>query len=127
MKDRIVQYFVHVVHRDVKMQNILLKDNYQQIVLTDYGTATNLSRVWLTRYVGTPGMSFSFLRKVPRTISKFLFVVTMAPEIIRGNVYDEQCDIYSWAIIFWQLIAKRFQPYDIDTMTKYGKFSSESK
>ena len=51
----------------------------------------------------------------------------MAPEIIRGNIYDERCDIYSWAIIFWQLIAKQFQPYDIQNMTKYGRFSSEWK
>jgi serine/threonine protein kinase len=42
------------VHRDVKMQNILLKDNYQTLVLTDYGTATQCGRTLLTNQAGTP-------------------------------------------------------------------------
>jgi serine/threonine protein kinase len=46
-----------IVHRDVKMQNILLKDNYQTLVLTDYGTATQLGKSWMTDNVGTPSMS----------------------------------------------------------------------
>jgi hypothetical protein len=41
------------------MQNILLKDNYQTLILTDYGTATNLGRNLLTSNVGTPSMYFS--------------------------------------------------------------------
>lgn len=36
------------------MQNILLKDNYQTLVLTDYGTATQLGKSWMTDNVGTP-------------------------------------------------------------------------
>ena len=46
-----------LVHRDVKMQNILLKDNYQTLVLTDYGTATQLGKGWMTNNVGTPSRS----------------------------------------------------------------------
>ncbi|CAF4128611.1 unnamed protein product [Rotaria magnacalcarata] len=49
--------FLHsnnIIHRDVKMQNILLKDNYQTLVLTDYGTATQLGKSWMTDNVGTP-------------------------------------------------------------------------
>jgi len=38
------------------MQNILLKDNYQTLVLTDYGTATQLGKSWMTDNVGTPSM-----------------------------------------------------------------------
>jgi hypothetical protein len=41
------------------MQNILLKDNYQTLVLTDYGTATQLGKSWMTDNVGTPSMCFS--------------------------------------------------------------------
>ncbi|CAF5098517.1 unnamed protein product [Rotaria sp. Silwood1] len=53
--------FLHsnkIIHRDVKMQNILLKDNYQTLVLTDYGTATQLGKSWMTDNVGTPSMYF---------------------------------------------------------------------
>jgi hypothetical protein len=38
------------------MQNILLKDNNQTLVLTDYGTATQLGRSLLTNQAGTPSM-----------------------------------------------------------------------
>jgi len=88
--------FLHskkIMHRDVKLQNILLKDNYQTLVLTDYGTATDLGRSLLTQEVGTP--------------------MIMAPEVISGTNYTEQCDIFSWAIVFWQLISKQFSPYGI--------------
>jgi serine/threonine protein kinase len=52
-----------LVHRDVKMQNILLKDNYQTLGLTDYGTATQLGKSWMTDNVGTPSNVLSFLMK----------------------------------------------------------------
>lgn len=42
------------MHRDVKLANLLLKDNYQALILTDYGTATNLGRSLLTCQAGTP-------------------------------------------------------------------------
>jgi serine/threonine protein kinase len=45
-----------IVHRDVKMDNILLKNNHQTLVLTDYGTATQCGRSLLTNSVGTPSM-----------------------------------------------------------------------
>ncbi|CAF1029640.1 unnamed protein product [Rotaria sp. Silwood1] len=86
--------FLHsnqIIHRDVKMQNILLKDNYQTLVLTDYGTATQLGRAVLTIEVGTP--------------------ITMAPEVFAYNQYNEKCDTYSWSIVFWQLISKQLLPY----------------
>ncbi len=52
------------------MQNILLKDNYQTLVLTDYGTATQLGKSWMTDNVGTPSMS---LLKFERRIYKDIF------------------------------------------------------
>lgn len=86
--------FLHsnkIIHRDVKMQNILLKDNLQSLVLTDYGTATQLGKSWMTDNVGTP--------------------ITMAPEVFAYNQYAEQCDTYSWSIVLWQLISKQLLPY----------------
>ncbi|KAK6031052.1 hypothetical protein OSTOST_02803, partial [Ostertagia ostertagi] len=38
--------------------------------------------------------------------------MTMAPEIIRGSKnYTTKCDIYSFGIIMWQVIARRESPY----------------
>lgn len=45
-----------IVHRDVKVQNMLLKHDYQTVVLADFGTATELGRDLLTNKVGTLGM-----------------------------------------------------------------------
>lgn len=59
--------------------------------------------------------------RFPSIVPRSLFSVTMAPEIIRGNTYAEQCDIYSWSIVFWQLLAKQLTPYDIQNMTRYGR------
>ncbi|CAF1128715.1 unnamed protein product [Adineta ricciae] len=87
--------FIHsknIMHRDVKLQNILLKDDYKTIVLTDYGSASELGRSLLTNEVGTP--------------------ITMAPEVFSVTKYTEKCDIYSWAIVFSQLLSKQCNPYE---------------
>lgn len=36
----------------------------------------------------------------------------MAPEVCDTTQYTEHCDIYSWAIVFWQLLSKQTMPYD---------------
>ena len=35
----------------------------------------------------------------------------MAPEVISGKHYNEKCDVYSWAIIFWEVLARK-KPYE---------------
>ena len=35
----------------------------------------------------------------------------MAPEVFSTQKYDEKCDIYSWSIVFWQLLSKEILPY----------------
>ncbi|CAF1215440.1 unnamed protein product [Adineta steineri] len=95
--------FLHskqIMHRDVKMQNILLKDNYQTLVLTDYGTATQLGRSLLTNQVGTP--------------------IIMAPEVCTSTKYTEKCDIYSWAVVFNQILAKQYDPYGEPNLNSFG-------
>lgn len=34
----------------------------------------------------------------------------MAPEVALAQNYDETCDIYSWAIVVWQMVSKK-TPY----------------
>lgn len=54
------------------MQNILLKDNCQTLVLTDYGTATQLGKSWMTDNVGTPSKNLDFIF---RKILQYLFLI----------------------------------------------------
>ncbi len=45
----------------------------------------------------------------------------MAPEVYKDTNYTEQCDIYSWAIVFWQLLSKEFSPYEGQDKNRYSK------
>jgi hypothetical protein len=47
----------------------------------------------------------------------------MAPEVISSTKYTEQCDIYSWAMVFWQLLAKQLDPYANPNLTCFGMIS----
>ncbi|KAJ1362759.1 hypothetical protein KIN20_022426 [Parelaphostrongylus tenuis] len=79
------------IHRDLKLQNLLLCDRYRTLKVCDFGTFTTLHES-MTLNRGTP--------------------ITMAPEIIRGSKqYTTKSDIYSFGIIMWQIIARRDSPY----------------
>jgi hypothetical protein len=56
------------------------------------------------------GWFFAHVDKLSILLSCFI-LVTMAPEVIVGVLYNEQCDIFSWAIVFWQLLTKQLLPY----------------
>jgi hypothetical protein len=47
----------------------------------------------------------------------------MAPEVYKGTNYAEQCDIYSWSIVLWQLLSKQLSPYENQNMTSFSKIS----
>ncbi|KAJ6244897.1 hypothetical protein M0813_20988 [Anaeramoeba flamelloides] len=79
-----------IIHRDLKPSNILI-DNAGSAKVADFG----LSRIKeetinLTAFRGTPSY--------------------MAPEMLRNENYNEKVDVYSYAIILWQLYTKQF-PY----------------
>ncbi|CAJ0593194.1 unnamed protein product [Cylicocyclus nassatus] len=79
------------VHRDLKLQNLLLCNGFHTLKVCDFGTYTTLHDS-MTMEKGT--------------------LITMAPEVIRASkYYDEKCDIYSFGIIMWQIIARRLSPY----------------
>ena len=89
--------YVHekkIVHRDIKPENILLPKDGSGVRLIDFGLARdysdNESRDQLTRMgqvVGTP--------------------LYMAPEIAKGESFDPRTDIYSLAIVLYELLAGR--------------------
>ncbi|XGW20271.1 hypothetical protein V3C99_003801 [Haemonchus contortus] len=88
-----VNYFHsrNYIHGDLKLQNLLLCDGYHILKVCDFGTFVTLQES-MTLNHGTP--------------------ITMAPEIIRGSKnYTTKCDIYSFGIIMWQIIARRESPY----------------
>lgn len=86
--------FLHsqgVIHRDLKGENLLLESNFR-CKLTDFGLSREL--------VGTK-------RQVMTVCGTPCWV---APEIFRNDPYDEKVDVYSFAILIWEIMASR-KPY----------------
>ena len=84
-----------LVHRDLKLQNILFKyvnkeKNSFIIKLSDYGISTALFTLTkkLSTKIGTPNM--------------------MAPEILKGNHYDAKCDLWNLGIIIYLLYFHKY-------------------
>src|SRR5437879_151931 len=74
-----------LVHRDVKPTNVLLDERGQPKV-TDFG----LARAHFTYAVGTPGY--------------------LAPELALGREADRRCDVYSLAVLAFEMLTGS-QPY----------------
>ncbi|XP_030239664.1 mitogen-activated protein kinase kinase kinase 7-like, partial [Drosophila navojoa] len=72
-----------ILHRDLKPANILLTNNYCTLKICDFGTARELG----------PEMTADKGTNVYR-----------APEI-RHNQYTEKCDVYSLALILWEVMS----------------------
>ena len=73
-----------IVHRDIKPENLLFDDNLR-IKLTDFGLATYLKEgEYLTIRCGSNEY--------------------MAPEVLRGQKYDETCDIWAIGVLLFELL-----------------------
>nr|XP_022303100.1 uncharacterized protein LOC111110782 [Crassostrea virginica]XP_022303101.1 uncharacterized protein LOC111110782 [Crassostrea virginica]XP_022303102.1 uncharacterized protein LOC111110782 [Crassostrea virginica] len=68
------------VHRDIKLSNILVKDNVAKIA--DIGS-TKFENLLQGTVIGTPFF--------------------MAPEVFQGQKYDRSADIFSLAIMMWEM------------------------
>jgi serine/threonine protein kinase len=77
-----------VIHRDIKPSNLLVTDEHR-LKISDFGIA----KIGSTRHtstglmVGTPAY--------------------MAPERFRGDEIDRRCDVYSAAVVFYELLTGR--------------------
>ena len=72
-----------IVHRDLKPDNMLVTTTYG-VKLTDFGEARAIDGSLTMTQVGSP--------------------VYMAPEVIRGEQYDEKIDIYSYAVTLLEML-----------------------
>ena len=86
-----------IIHRDIKLENILVKyinnDKSNYIIkLTDYGISKQLATLSQENhtFAGT--------------------IVTMAPEIIKRQPYDNKCDLWSIGVVIYLLCFKQY-PY----------------
>src|SRR5215469_3219625 len=86
----------HVIHRDLKPQNIML-DKKGRVYVMDFGIARSARVPGMTEtgaLIGTPEY--------------------MSPEQARGEKLDERSDIFSLGVIFYEILAGK-TPYPSDT------------
>lgn len=86
-----------VIHRDIKAKNVLLTEKIQP-KLIDFGVSRDSVQETMTAGVGTPYWA--------------------APEVLEGNRYTEQSDIYSFGVLLSELDTAE-TPFD-DARSKDG-------
>ena len=74
-----------MIHRDLKSENLLINEAFTGKV-ADFGLARRENTEETMTVCGTPSW--------------------VAPEIIRGEQYSHSCDVYSFAILFWELVTQ---------------------
>ena len=87
----------HIVHRDIKLHNILVQYLNEEktkfkVLLSDYGVSNQLSSM-TQRYTSHAGTK-----------------IIMAPEILSGDEYNNKCDLWSLGVNIYQLYTKK-PPY----------------
>lgn len=78
-----------IIHRDLKTDNLLVDDNWQ-VKVADFGLATVKLRTFAKTMCGTTGW--------------------VAPEVLAEEGYTEKADVYSFAIILWEMFTRQV-PY----------------
>jgi len=73
-----------IVHRDIKSLNILVTKEWK-CTIADFGFTKIKDKAMLSTRCGSPAWS--------------------APEVCRGDPYNEAADVYSYGIVLWEIIA----------------------
>ena len=84
-----------ILHCDLKSSNILIDDNWK-IKISDFGLSRIKNLLTLQENkgrIGTPHW--------------------MAPEIMKGNVYQEASDIFSYGMILWEIVTFEIPYYGL--------------
>jgi serine/threonine protein kinase len=94
-------HFKKLIHRDLKLENVLVTK------ITDFGISKKISENLNsnTMRVGTK--------------------LYMAPEVILTNNYNQKCDVFSFSIMMFQLLTKKIN--NIYDETKDNKFDNSKQ
>ncbi|EDV24700.1 uncharacterized protein TRIADDRAFT_25066, partial [Trichoplax adhaerens] len=79
-----------LMHRDLKPLNMLMFNCATVLKVCDFGTVCTAHTQMTVNKGSAPWM---------------------APEVFQGRKYSEKCDVFSFAIIMWEIMTRR-EPYD---------------
>ena len=89
------------MYRDIKQENIGF-DVRGDVKIFDFGLSKATSLSMKSRDENTGTMEYGY-NLTPRTGS----IPYMAPEVMTGRPYDGQCDVYSFAVLLWEIFNLR--------------------
>lgn len=72
-----------IIHRDIKLENIVYNAKTRELRLIDFGLSTLKTNIELFKKCGTPGY--------------------VAPEILRNEDYDESVDYFSLGVVLYAM------------------------
>jgi len=99
----------NILHCDLKSSNILIDDNWK-IKIGDFG---------LSRFINKKNPSENSGRiGTPHW---------MAPEILKGENYEESADIYSYGMILWEILSLEIPYFGIDPRKLMSYVAEEKK
>lgn len=102
-----------IVHRDVKPDNLMVRDADGTLAILDFGIA----RMEESTSPSGESTSPSGVDE-GRTVAGGMIGTPhyMAPEQIRGEAVDHRCDVFSVGLVFYELLSHR-RAFDADTLT----------
>lgn len=116
-----------VIHRDIKPDNILIHGDMEtcdiSVKLTDFGLSTTFEVPKFLRSndasTRSTGSSVGDVEEEEHTAEAGTYR-WMAPEVIRHESYNYKADVYSFAVVLWQLLTRE-KPFHNDTQEEAAK------
>ncbi|KAK9892414.1 hypothetical protein WA026_019863 [Henosepilachna vigintioctopunctata] len=98
---------MNIIHRDLNSHNCLVRDD-KTVIVADFGLARILSHNTesVSRRLSPKGTPCSRRQERKKRYTVVGNPYWMAPEMMKGNKYDEKVDIFSFGIILCEIIGR---------------------
>ncbi|XP_057667372.1 LIM domain kinase 1 isoform X2 [Diorhabda carinulata] len=97
---------MNIIHRDLNSHNCLVRDD-KTVIVADFGLARIISHATnSTRKVSPKNQTNTKRQERKKRYTVVGNPYWMAPEMMKGNKYDEKVDIFSFGIILCEIIGR---------------------